>query len=168
MYKEVLCNIKIIGVYTYVMGQNVSRFVICKYVIQKSKIMMFVRKKLLCLCIHYQQLMSFDKVEAKLTQCHNQCILVEVLDFANMVSGGNALYQNSTFINTKSKRDYVIYIIINVSLWVISAPRGWIWACDSSLEPSCYKNDHVMGNFRFACTARPQCAKMYFYYIRQL
>ena len=29
------------------------------------------------------------------------------------------------------------------------AALGWIWACDGSLEPSCYKNDHVMGTFRF-------------------
>ena len=36
----------------------------------------------------------------------------------------------------------------------------WIWACDSSLELSCYKNDHIMGEIRFARAARPQCAKM--------
>ena len=43
-----------------------------------------------------------------------------------------------------------------------SAPFGWIWACDSSLEPSCHKNDRIMGEFRFALAARPQCAKMCF------
>ena len=37
-----------------------------------------------------------------------------------------------------------------------------IWACDSSLEPSCHKNDRIMGEFRFALAARPQCAKMCF------
>ena len=40
--------------------------------------------------------------------------------------------------------------------------RGLMWACDSSLEPSCYKNDHVMEEIRFARAARPQCAKMGF------
>ena len=66
---------------------------------KKSKIMMFVRKKT-AVSLHslLATYMSFDEVKAKLTQCHNQCILVEVLDFASMVSGGNALYQNSTFI----------------------------------------------------------------------
>ena len=42
----------------------------------------------------------------------------------------------------------------------LSAALGWIWACDGSLEPSCYKNDHVMGTFPFARAARPQRAKM--------
>ena len=37
---------------------------------------------------------------------------------------------------------------------------GWIWACDSSLEPSYYKNDHIMGENRFARAARPQGEKM--------
>ena len=32
---------------------------------------------------------------------------------------------------------------------------AWNWACDSSLEPSCYKNDNVMGKYRFGRTARP-------------
>ena len=45
---------------------------------------------------------------------------------------------------------------------VRSAPLELMRACDGSLEPSCYKNDHVMGNFRFARSARPQCAKMCF------
>ena len=40
--------------------------------------------------------------------------------------------------------------------------RGPIWTCDSSLEPSCYKNDHVMENFCFTRSARPQCVKMCF------
>ena len=39
---------------------------------------------------------------------------------------------------------------------------AWNWACDSSLEPSCYKNDQVMGENRFAHALCPQCAKMYF------
>ena len=39
---------------------------------------------------------------------------------------------------------------------------GLMRACDSSLEPSCYKNDHVMEEIRFARAARPQCAKMCF------
>ena len=42
----------------------------------------------------------------------------------------------------------------------ISGPLAWNWACDSSLEPFCYKNDHVMGENRLACSARPQCANM--------
>ena len=29
-----------------------------------------------------------------------------------------------------------------------SAPLELMRACDGSLEPSCYKNDHVMGTFR--------------------
>ena len=37
---------------------------------------------------------------------------------------------------------------------------GWIWACDSSLEPSWHKNDHVINLFWFARAARPQRAKM--------
>ena len=37
---------------------------------------------------------------------------------------------------------------------------GLMRACDSSLEPSCYKNDQVMEEIRFARAARPQCAKM--------
>ena len=45
---------------------------------------------------------------------------------------------------------------------VRSAPLEFMRACDGSLEPSCYKNDHVMGTFRFARAARPQCAKMCF------
>ena len=35
-------------------------------------------------------------------------------------------------------------------------------ACDSSLEPSCHKNDQVMGENWFARAGRPQCAKMCF------
>ena len=43
-----------------------------------------------------------------------------------------------------------------------SGPRGWIWACDSSLEPSQRKNDRSIENFCFTHAARPQVAKMCF------
>ena len=60
-----------------------------------------------------------------------------------------------------------IYIIINVTLRPISVRFARIWACDSSLEPSCHRNDRIMGNFRFARAARPQRAKMCFaHYIK--
>ena len=42
---------------------------------------------------------------------------------------------------------------------------GLMRACDSSLEPSCYKNDHVMEEIRFARARSAQ--KCVFYYIRQ-
>ena len=51
---------------------------------------------------------------------------------------------------------------------VISVALARIWACDSSLEPSCYKNDQVMGENRFAHALRPQCAKMRFLLYRAL
>ena len=41
-------------------------------------------------------------------------------------------------------------------------PVGWIWPCDSLLEPYCHKNDHVINLFWFARAARPQHAKMCF------
>ena len=44
----------------------------------------------------------------------------------------------------------------------ILAPRGWIWACDGSLEPHWHKNDQGMNLFWFARAARPQRAKMCF------
>ena len=44
----------------------------------------------------------------------------------------------------------------------IWAPRGWIWACDSSLELSRPKNDQGMNFFWFARAVRPQRAKMCF------
>ena len=39
---------------------------------------------------------------------------------------------------------------------------GWIWACDSSLEPSRHKNDHVINLFWYGHVARPQRAKIRF------
>ena len=56
----------------------------------------------------------------------------------------------------------IIYIIINVTLRCVWVRFGRIWACDSSLEPSCPKNDHVINLFWFACAARSQYVKMYF------
>ena len=47
----------------------------------------------------------------------------------------------------------------------VLALGGPMRACDSSLEPSCHKNDHVINLFWFARAARPQRAKMCFYYI---
>ena len=35
-------------------------------------------------------------------------------------------------------------------LWPISVGLERIWACDSSLEPSCHRNDRIMGNFCFS------------------
>ena len=35
-------------------------------------------------------------------------------------------------------------------LWPISVGFERIWACDSSLEPSCHRNDRIMGNFCFS------------------
>ena len=43
--------------------------------------------------------------------------------------------------------------------------RGPIWACDSLLEPSCYKNDQVMEENRFTCPVRPKCVKMFYTYV---
>ena len=57
---------------------------------------------------------------------------------------------------------YNIYIIINVRSGGVCGRYARIWACDSSLEPSCHQNDHVMGENRLARTARPQCTKMCF------
>ena len=42
----------------------------------------------------------------------------------------------------------------------ILVPRGWIWACDSSLELSRRKNDQGMNLFWFARAAQPQRTKM--------
>ena len=58
---------------------------------------------------------------------------------------------------------YAIYIIINVMYGAVWWPCGWIWAWDSSLEPSWPKNDGSMKKFRFARPARPQRAKMCFF-----
>ena len=62
--------------------------------------------------------------------------------------------------SVKSLQSCCIYIIINVLFGSVLDDRGPIWACDGSLEPSCHKNDHVMGKNRFARAARPQRAKM--------
>ena len=51
---------------------------------------------------------------------------------------------------------------------LISVPLARNWACESSFEPSCYKNDQVMGENRFARALRPQCAKMCFLLHRAL
>ena len=40
--------------------------------------------------------------------------------------------------------------------------RGWIWACDSSLEPPRPPYEHMMAARAPACAARPQCAKLCF------
>ena len=46
----------------------------------------------------------------------------------------------------------------------VLAPGGPMRACgcDSSLEPSCHKNDHVINLFWFGHATRPQLAKMSF------
>ena len=43
---------------------------------------------------------------------------------------------------------------------VRSAALELMRACDGSLEPSCYKNDHVMGENLLTRAVLPQCAKM--------
>ena len=45
---------------------------------------------------------------------------------------------------------------------LVSAPFDWIWTCDISLEPPWLPYEQSMGENRFACAARPQCAKMCF------
>ena len=54
---------------------------------------------------------------------------------------------------------YNIYIIINVRSGGVCGRYARIWACDSSLEPSFLKNDHVINLFWFVRAARPQRAK---------
>ena len=52
--------------------------------------------------------------------------------------------------------------IINVLSPLVSAPRGRIWACDSSLEPLSLPYEQSMGEIRFARAVRPQRTKLCF------
>ena len=58
----------------------------------------------------------------------------------------------------------MLYHTINKNHFVKSrwAVCGCMRVCDTSLEPYCHKNDHVINLFWFARAARPQCAKMCF------
>ena len=70
-------------------------------------------------------------------------------------------FESNIIVQQSNNRLEKVYLYNNKCFVVfLSAAPELMRACDGSLEPSWHKNDGSMENFRFARTARPQCAKM--------